>query len=137
MNVGDSRGYLIRDNYIFQITRDHSLVQEKLTLGIYDRDGAKKDPQKNILTRTVGFDLDVNVDTYDYEYQEGDLFLFCSDGLHGKVCDKNILEIINLNFKNPDNSAQESLDKSIAQLIHQANTNGGQDNISVILTLIP
>ncbi len=136
VNVGDSRGYLIRDKKLFQITKDHSLVQEKVSLGIYDREAAKKDPQKNILTRTVGFDSELEVDIFDYEYNEGDLFLFCSDGLHGKVCDKNILEIILANLSIPDLKTQDKLDKATNQLIHQANANGGQDNISVILVFV-
>ena len=136
VNVGDSRGYLIKDKKLFQITKDHYLVQEKVSLGIYDREAAKKDPQKNILTRTVGFDKELDVDTFDYEYGNGDLFLFCSDGLHGKVCDKNILEIILKNLENPDLKTQEKLDNATKQLIHQANANGGQDNISVVLIFV-
>ena len=133
-NVGDSRLYLIQKNKLYQMTRDHSLVQEKLNLGIYDREGAFKDPQKNVLIRTVGFEKDVQVDVYKYKIQKGDIFLICSDGLHGKVSDEDILHIINKNIEDGRSVNKELLDQTAQELIDQANKNGGQDNISVILT---
>ena len=133
-NIGDSRVYLINNGRLFQMSRDHSLVQEKLNLGIYDREGARQDPQKNVLIRTVGFEEEVDVDVYKYRLNKNDLFLICSDGLHGKVCDADILSIINqhVSFEGP--VSQEMLDNATDHLIYQANLNGGQDNISVILT---
>ena len=132
-NIGDSRVYLVNNNLLFQLTRDHSLVQEKLNLGIYDRQGAKEDPQKNVLIRTVGFEEEVDVDVYKYRLNNNDLFLICSDGLHGKVCDEDILNIILQHIDQKDAATQEQLDNAAAHLIYQANLNGGQDNISVIL----
>lgn len=133
INIGDSRAYLINNGKLYQITRDHSLVQEKLNLGIYDRAGAKDDPQKNVLIRTVGFEEDVEVDLYKYRLNSNDLFLLCSDGLHGKVCDEDILNIINTHLDSAPSPDQQQLDNAVEHLIYQANINGGQDNISVIL----
>ena len=136
INVGDSRIYLIHKGKLFQMTRDHSLVQEKLNLGIYDREGAKRDPQKNVLIRTIGFEEDVEVDYYKYRLHDNDIVLICSDGLHGKVCDEDILKIVNQHI-NPTGQAQKKdLDDAVEHLIFQANLNGGQDNISVILVYI-
>ena len=83
----------------FQLTSDHSLVQEKLNLSLlsgvynYDREQAKNDPQGNVITRTVGFDEQVEVDVFKYQVKKNDFFILCSDGLHGKVTDERILEI--------------------------------------------
>jgi protein phosphatase len=134
-NIGDSRVYMVHNKKLFQMTRDHSLVQEKLNLGIYDRQGAKEDPQKNVLIRTVGFEPEVEVDVYKYRVSKSDLFLICSDGLHGKVCDEDILDIVNKNITDQLTPKQEQLDNAVKQLIDQANANGGQDNISVILAI--
>lgn len=135
-NVGDSRIYMVHKSELYQMSRDHSLVQEKLNMGIYDREGAKADPQKNVLIRTVGFEADVEVDLYQYKMNRNDLFLICSDGLHGKVCDSDILEIINKEIPVLEQATQEQLDTAVEKLIAQANNNGGQDNISVIIALV-
>ena len=104
-------------------------------MGIYDREGAKADPQKNVLIRTVGFEPDVSVDVYHYKVARNDMFLICSDGLHGKVSDEDILYIVNKHIKDPSTATQEMLDQTVQELIDQANANGGQDNISVIIAL--
>lgn len=134
-NVGDSRTYLIQNKKLYQLTRDHSLVQEKLNIGIYNREGAKADSQKNVLTRTVGFEPQVEVDVYNYKVSQNDLFLLCSDGLHGKVSDEDIIFIINREIPNASSATQEDLERLAMALIDQANRNGGQDNISVILAM--
>jgi serine/threonine protein phosphatase PrpC len=134
-NVGDSRTYMVNHGKLYQMTRDHSLVQEKLNLGIYDREGAKADPQKNVLIRTVGFEPEIEVDVYQYKVSKNDIFIMCSDGLHGKVSDEDIIHIVNQNIPSAENAMQEDLEKTVKQLIDQANANGGQDNISVIITL--
>lgn len=134
-NVGDSRTYLISSKKLYQLTRDHSLVQEKINLGFYDREGGKNDPQKNVLIRTVGFEEEVEVDVYQYKVQKGDLFLLCSDGLHGKVSDSDILHIVNTELTCKETPCEEDLKRTVQKLIDQANQNGGQDNISVILAL--
>lgn len=134
-NVGDSRAYLITRGKLYQMTRDHSLVQEKLNMGLYSREGAKKDPQKNVLIRTVGFEPEVEVDIYHYKVARNDLFLLCSDGLHGKVSDQDIIHIVNSHIADPSQAEQKQLDAAVRELVDQANANGGQDNISVILAL--
>lgn len=134
-NVGDSRVYLVSKGKLYQLTRDHSLVQEKLSMGFYDRSAAKADNQKNILTRTVGFEPQLEVDMYQYKVSRNDLFLICSDGLHGKVSDEDILFLVNRSLPEPSTCKQEELETLTQELIDQANRNGGQDNISVISVL--
>jgi PPM family protein phosphatase len=134
-NVGDSRAYLVNNHHIFQLTRDHSYVQEKLNMGIYTREEAARDPQKNVLVRSVGFESDVNVDVFNYRICRNDIFLLCSDGLHGKVSDADILHIIERSIPDPALCTQAQVDRTVSDLIQQANENGGQDNISVILAV--
>lgn len=134
-NVGDSRAYLINRNRLFQLSKDHSLVQEKLNIGIYNREQAQKDPQKNVLVRTVGFEENVDVDVFNYKVCRNDIFLICSDGLHGKVSDPDILYIVNKYIPNPGLATAEAVNAAVKMLVHQANANGGNDNISVILVV--
>lgn len=134
-NVGDSRVYMINNNYIFQLTRDHSFVQEKLNLGIYTREEAVNDPQKNVLVRSVGFEADIQVDVFSYRICKNDIFLICSDGLHGKVSDGDILHIVQKNITDPASCQLSDVNAAVKELIQQANDNGGQDNISVILAV--
>ena len=134
-NVGDSRVYMINNNHIFQMTRDHSFVQEKLNMGIYSREEAAKDPQKNVLVRSVGFESDLVVDVFNYRICKNDIFLVCSDGLHGKVSDGDILHIVQRNISDPSRCQMTELEKTVKELIQQANDNGGQDNISVIMAI--
>ena len=134
-NVGDSRAYLINNKKIFQLSRDHSLVQEKLNYGVYTREQASLDPQKNVLVRTVGFDDSVDVDVFSYKVNRNDIFLCCSDGLHGKVSDEDILYTISKYIPDPSTATREVCDRVINALIEAANDNGGQDNITAILVV--
>lgn len=134
-NVGDSRVYMINNKNIYQMTRDHSFVQEKLNMGIYTREEAVKDPQKNVLVRSVGFDPDIQVDVFNYRICKNDIFLLCSDGLHGKVSDADILKIVQETLGDPGHCTVAKLEETVKGLIQQANDNGGQDNISVILAV--
>ncbi|MDD4973504.1 MAG: Stp1/IreP family PP2C-type Ser/Thr phosphatase [Bacteriovorax sp.] len=134
-NVGDSRAYLINQKRIFQLSRDHSLVQEKLNYGVYTREQAALDPQKNVLVRTVGFEDDVEVDVFVYKVNKNDIFLCCTDGLHGKVSDEDMLYIVNKHIPDPSTATQKDADKVVQALIDQANENGGQDNITAILVI--
>ena len=135
VNVGDSRTYMVNKSRLYQMTRDHSLVQEKINLGIYSREAGHKDPQKNVLVRTVGFDPELDVDTLVYKLAPNDLFIICSDGLHGKVSDEDIIYTVNKYIPNPALAVQADLDQLVSNLIEQANDNGGNDNISVIVLL--
>ena len=124
-HVGDSRAYFFRDGNLWQLTRDHSLVQEKLRAGMITRAEVKTDRMKNVITRSVGFEPDVNVETYEMDIQAGDLFLLCSDGLSGLVDDDQIAEILRQD--------SGTLEDAVKSLINAANSNGGDDNISTIL----
>lgn len=134
-NVGDSRVYMIHNNAIFQMTRDHSFVQEKLNMGIYTREDAAHDPQKNVLVRSVGIDEDIQVDVFNYRICKNDIFLICSDGLHGKVSDRDILFIVQKHLPDPESCDASQVQALVNELIQQANDNGGQDNISVIIAV--
>ena len=134
-NLGDSRAYLVNKKKVYQLSRDHSLIQEKINLNLYTREQAAADPNKNVLIRTCGLEDDVEVDVYAYKVHRNDIFFLCSDGLHGKVCDSDILHIINKNIPDPSKASEEVLQKTVTTLVAQANANGGNDNISVIMVL--
>lgn len=134
-NVGDSRAYLVHRQKLFQLSKDHSLVQEKINLGIYTRSDGAKDPNKNVLVRAVGFEDNVNVDVFTYKVCRGDIFFICSDGLHGMVHDSDILEVINHYIQDPLTVTITQLEKTIKVLINMANNNGGNDNISLIMII--
>ena len=136
INIGDSRAYMIKEKEIFQLTKDHSLVQEKINFRICTREEAKLDPMKNVLSRTVGYSPDVIPDFFRFRPTPGDIFLLCSDGLHSMVSDEDILFIVNRELSSPLQASQAHVDKAVETLIGQANANGGQDNISVILAVV-
>lgn len=127
-HVGDSRAYFFRNGSLWQLTRDHSLVQEKLRAGIITREEVKTDRMKNVITRSVGFEPDVNVELYELEAQPGDQFLLCSDGLSGLIEDPQIADILRKNRQ-----GSNDLQGTVAELIASANANGGDDNISTVL----
>jgi serine/threonine protein phosphatase PrpC len=129
-HVGDSRAYLLQPGKIWQLTRDHSLVNEKLRAGIITREQMRKDKSRNVITRSVGFESSVLVDLYKKELQPNEIFLTCSDGLTGMVEDAQILATIDeLGWNGPLEAAAE-------RLIQLANQNGGDDNITVILARV-
>lgn len=127
-HAGDSRCYFIRPQAIWQLTRDHSLVQEKFRAGLITREQTKTDVMKNVITRSVGFEPMVDVDIYEMEVGPGDVFLVCSDGLTGMVDDLDILKTVEEKF-----FQQGSLDETIKTLLSLANSNGGDDNITVAM----
>jgi protein phosphatase len=129
--VGDSRSYLIHPKRIWQITRDHSLVQEKLRAGLITHDQLKTDRMKNVITRSVGFENDLDVDVYQMETHPGDVFLICSDGLTGMLDDDQILAIIEQNV-----FGNENLEAATQKLIEMANFNGGDDNVTAIVVQV-
>jgi serine/threonine protein phosphatase PrpC len=134
-NVGDSRVYMINNHHIFQLTRDHTWVQFKVANGMYTREDSVKDPQRNALTTAVGIEPELNVDVFNYRICKNDIFLLCSDGLHGKVSDKDMLYLVQKNISDPSQCSLSDLEQAVKELIRQANDNGGNDNISVILAV--
>lgn len=123
-NVGDSRCYLFRNKEIFQLTQDHSLVGEQLRAGVITANIAKGHKLKNIITRSVGFQEDVEVDIIVKIPREGDRFLLCSDGLTNMLEDAEILEVLQEN----------NLREAGQVLVDMANARGGDDNITAVLS---
>ena len=123
-HVGDSRAYLIRARQMEQITEDHSLVNELMKSGKLSREEAEAHPQRSVITRALGTDPDVDVDTFTIEAQEGDVFLLCSDGLTDMVGEDEILELVDAN--------RADIDAALKALVKAANRSGGEDNITVV-----
>jgi serine/threonine protein phosphatase PrpC len=123
-HVGDSRGYRMRDGELEQITRDHSLVAELERSGQITPEAAEHHPQRSIITRALGPEPDVEVDTYTLSARDGDRFLLCSDGLTSMVPDDEVAAILR---------TAGSLDGAADALIKAANQSGGKDNITVVL----
>lgn len=130
-HVGDSRCYFFRPQAIWQATRDHSLVQEKLRAGLITRKEVKTDKMKNVITRSVGFEPQVNVEIYQMKVQPGDCFLICSDGLSGLVEDLDLLKIMQNEFYENGDPQQ-----TVQSMVEAANENGGDDNITTILVQV-
>lgn len=122
-NVGDSRCYLWRKPFLWQVTEDHSLINEQIRLGMMTEEQAKKLIGKNVITRSVGFERDVFPDLLEREISSGDTFIFCSDGLSGMVPDNEICTIMNTN----------SIEKTAPLLIQRALDHGGDDNVTVVI----
>ena len=123
-HVGDSRAYLIRGHSLEQLTEDHSLVAELVRSGKLSPEEAEGHPQRSVITRALGTDPDVDVDTVSVETRPGDLFLLCSDGLTSMVDDDTILQEIERN--------RGDLKTAAKALVRAANKGGGEDNITVI-----
>jgi protein phosphatase len=125
-HVGDSRAYLVRGELIQQISEDHSLVNEQIKAGMITPDEARHSRYKNIITRSVGFEEEVQVDVMGIMLKPNDSFLLCSDGLANLVEDKEICEIV----------ARSELKDAPKKLVDLANERGGDDNITVICVRI-
>ena len=130
-HVGDSRCYFFRPDAIWQVTRDHSLVQEKLRAGLITRAQVATDLMKNVITRSVGFEEDVNVEIYEMPCGPGDVFLLCSDGLSGLVQNPQILSTVHQRFFDGGD-----LQGAVTALIAAANENGGDDNVTVLMAQV-
>jgi serine/threonine protein phosphatase PrpC len=123
-HVGDSRAYLIRDRRLEQLTEDHSLVAELVRSGKLSPEEAEGHPQRSVITRALGTDPDVDVDTFSVDTKPGDLFLLCSDGLTAMVDDETILAEVEKN--------RDDLGAAAKALVRAANKGGGEDNITVV-----
>jgi protein phosphatase len=123
-HVGDSRAYLMRDGRLQRLTRDHSLVGELVERGKLTEEEAAEHPQRSIITRALGPEADVEVDTWTYRVNAGDVLLLCSDGLTSMVSEDDVAAIL---------ARSEPLERAGDELIAAANAAGGRDNITVVL----
>jgi protein phosphatase len=124
-HVGDSRMYRLRNQVLSQITEDHSLLQEQINAGLVTPEQAKYSDNKNLVTRALGVDPEVELELNEYDVEIGDIYLACSDGLNDLVDDEVIESALNRLMPDINIAAQA--------LVQLANENGGKDNISVIL----
>lgn len=126
-HVGDSRAYLIRGDGMIPLTEDHSLVADQVRMGLITREAAEASTQRNIITRALGFADEPEVDLCDLPVAAGDRILLCSDGLTTMLPDAAILTII-LAGRDPE--------EICCQLVEAANSNGGRDNVTVVLIMV-
>jgi len=124
-HVGDSRTYLLRKGQLKQLTRDHSIVQDQIDQGLITAADARKHPLRNVILRAIGVDNSVEVDILSGKALPGDVFLLCSDGLTDLVNDETIEKVL---------LSPLSLAQKVEELIELAKSEGGYDNITVILT---
>jgi protein phosphatase len=124
-HVGDSRAYLFRDGELTRLTRDHSLVDELVRQGKLTEEQAAEHPQRSIITRALGPEPEVEVDTWTYPVRAGDVMLLCSDGLTSMISEERVGDILR---------GADSLEEAADELIREANEAGGRDNITVVLS---
>ena len=122
-NVGDSRAYLVRKGQVKQISQDHSWVAEQVRAGLLSEDQARTHAQRNVITRCLGTQPDVEIDVFPEPLEENDALVLCTDGLSGLVSDDEIRRIV----------AQSAPQESVYHLVERANENGGPDNITAIV----
>ena len=123
-HVGDSRLYRLRNGELERLTHDHSLVEEFVRQGKLTPEEAEVHPQRSIITRALGPEPHVEVDTFTYPARDGDVYLACSDGLTGMISEAEVARILR---------EAPSLDQASRELVDAANANGGRDNITVVL----
>jgi serine/threonine protein phosphatase PrpC len=125
-NVGDSRAYLSRAGQVKQISQDHSWVYEQVRAGLLTEDQARTHAQRNVITRSLGTQAEVEIDVFHEQLQEGDTLLLCSDGLSGLVSDEELQHTVE----------QFVPQESVYHLVERANENGGPDNITAIVVRV-
>ena len=135
-NVGDSRCYLVHEDQIYQLTRDHTLAQVKAKMGILTREEALVDSTRNILVRSLGHEENAKVDIFSYKVLNHDCFLLCSDGLYGGVSDDDIHVAIREHMPWGEKYDRQHLERASQALVDLANESGGRDNISVIAAAV-
>jgi PPM family protein phosphatase len=123
-HVGDSRAYRVRGGELEQLTDDHSLVGELVRSGRLSPEEAESHPQRSVITRALGTEPDVDVDTFTVEAEPGDIYLLCSDGLTDMISPRDILAAV---------EASDDLEGTARALVGAANAGGGEDNITVVL----
>ncbi|WP_085524023.1 Stp1/IreP family PP2C-type Ser/Thr phosphatase [Tuberibacillus sp. Marseille-P3662] len=128
-NVGDSRCYLFDTHQgIQQQTEDHSLVNELVKAGQLTKEAAEYHPRKHVLTRALGTDDDIDVDTFTFKWQDGGLVLLCSDGLSNKLTDHQLAQVL---------QTEGTLEERADRLVEEANQAGGEDNITLAIVEHP
>jgi protein phosphatase len=127
-HIGDSRMYRFRQGELVQITQDHSLLQEQLNSGLITPEQAKYSNNKNLVTRALGIDPEVELELHEHDVLPDDIYLLCSDGLSDLVPDEEINATLG--------TLSANLELAATQLVQMANDNGGKDNISVILVKV-
>jgi PPM family protein phosphatase len=126
-HVGDSRAYLYRDGELQRLTKDHTLVQALIDEGKLTEEEAEQHPQRSVITRALGPEATVKIDTFSYPARAGDILLLCSDGLTSMISEAQIAATL---------AAASNLTDAADKLIRKANEAGGRDNITVVLTLL-
>ena len=126
-HVGDSRIYLVREGRMQQLTKDHSLVQEQVDAGLLTPEQARRHPQSNVITRCIGMADEIQPDVFDGQAMVGDAFLLASDGLTGMVDDRRIQQLL---------MSRAKPERIVDALIAEANTNGGNDNITAVVVRV-
>lgn len=128
INVGDSRAYHIsrRGNSIYQITKDHSLVEELVEVGAITKEQARSHPQKNVITRALGTEIKVKADYFEFNLQSGDFLLLCSDGLSNMVSDLEMLDYAK-EYQDPELLCRSLLSKALNR--------GAKDNVTVVAVM--
>ena len=127
LNVGDSRGYLVNEAGIEQITRDHSFVQYMIDRGELTPEAAKNHPEKNVITRAVGTDAYVQGDIFYHDVKPGDHFLLCTDGLTNLMDDREILFEV---------AYEEKKEQCCQRLVDLAKKRGAPDNVTCVLVSV-
>ncbi|MBX0327699.1 protein phosphatase 2C domain-containing protein [Oscillochloris sp. ZM17-4] len=125
-NVGDSRAYLVREGQIEQISHDHSFVSDQVSAGLMTAEQARTSNVRNIITRALGYQPEVQVDTFSIPLRPGDTVLLSSDGMHGLIEDREIAEV----------SSMLPPDEATLRLVDTANARGGHDNITVVIAQV-
>ena len=123
LNAGDSRLYIVNSS-ITQVTKDHSYVGELLEMGVISEQQAQHHPQKNIITRALGTEADIDIDIYTEKLSKTDSVLLCTDGLTNMLDDETIITVINSN---------EDISAVTETLVDEAKKSGGSDNITVVM----
>ncbi len=127
MNVGDSRGYILRDGVLTQITEDHTYVNTLLKAGLISEAEAEHHENKNMITRAVGADYTIEGDFFQVRIQPGDIILICTDGLYGEVDSRELISKL---------EEDRTMTDICSELVDAANRNGGSDNITMVVLKI-
>jgi len=126
-HVGDSRGYLLRGSEIEQVTQDHSWVDEQVRMGLMTLEEARRDPRRNVLTRTLGTRPETQIETYERGLCPGDILVLCSDGLSNMVRDAEILKTC---------TEAETPQEAAEKLVNLANERGAPDNVTAVVSVV-